>query len=137
MTQSEIERNKATAHRYLEELWNRKNLDIINEVIAPDFVGHLASPSRGTEGVRQNVTAFHLAFPDSHLEIHDIFAEADRVAIRWTTTGTHNGPFFGIEPTGKKIVLKGITIERFRDGKMVELWAEMDIYGLIKQLKAD
>ncbi|MEO0508640.1 MAG: ester cyclase [Verrucomicrobiota bacterium] len=127
--------NEAIARRYIEELWNNKNFDVIDEVFTEDFVGHLFKSSKGHNGIRENVAAFQQAFPDAHTTIHDIFGSNDRIVIRWSLVASHQGEFFGIPATGGKISLKGITIERFESGKIAELWAEIDVFGLIKQLK--
>ncbi|MDT7831717.1 ester cyclase [Flavobacteriaceae bacterium S356] len=129
-----LEKNKETVRRYFTELWEKQNFDIIDQVFTKDFTGHLVNPSKGKEGIQKNVLIMKKAFPNGRLEIDDLFGEADNICIRWRYVGKHEGEFMGISPTGKDIVLKGITIERFENGKIAELWAEMDIYDLLKQL---
>ena len=96
---------------------------------------------RGYDGVGEgltNVKSFYAAlweaFPDAGLTAADVFAEGDRVACRFVMTAHHLGPFQGIPPTGRKIVLPGITILRFENGKCVERWSQADFLGLLKQL---
>lgn len=129
-----LEKNKETVRRYFTELWEHQNFDIINEVFTSDFKGHLVNPSRGKEGIQKNVLIMKRAFPNGRLVIDDIFGEEDKICIRWRYVGKHEGEFMNIPPTAKNITLKGITIERFEEGKIAELWAEMDIFGLLKQL---
>ncbi len=131
-----LEKNKNTVRRYFTEVWEKKNFDIIEEVFATSFKGHLFNPSRGVEGIKKNVLYITSAFPNGKLKIDDIFGESDKICIRWRYIGKHEGHFLNFAPTGKEIVFKGITIERFEEGKIVELWAEMDIYDLLKQLGA-
>ena len=91
----------------------------------------MINPSKGNEGIKKNVLIMTQAFQNGQLKIDDIFGEGDKICIRWRYIGDHLGNFMNIPPTGKQIVLKGITIERFNEeGKIDELWAEMDIYDL-------
>jgi hypothetical protein len=75
------------------------------------------------------------AFPDLHVEVHDVFGEGDRVAARLTVSGTHRGVLMGtIQPTGKHAVWEGIDIFRIRDGHIMERWNSRDLLGLMRQL---
>jgi len=130
-----LEKNKETVRRYFIELWEKQNFDIIDEVFTTEFKGHLVNPSKGKEGIQKNVQIMKRAFPNGRLVIDDLFGEADKICIRWRYLGKHEGDFMNIPPTGKDVVLKGITIERFENGKIAELWAEMDIFDLLKQLE--
>src|SRR4051812_6753616 len=119
--------NKAIMHRY-EEAVNQGNLDLIDEVIAADYVGHEPDEDlHGPEGYKQFLTMFRSAFPDLHLTVEDEIAEGDRVASRFTVRGTHQGELMSIPPTGKQITVTGITICRFEDGKVVEEWENPDM----------
>ena len=86
------------------------------------------------EQYKQLVTMYFSAFPDLHLTIEDQIAEGDKVVTRWTARGTHQGPFMGIPPTGKRAVVTGIAIDRFANGKFVENWNNGDDLGLLQQL---
>jgi predicted ester cyclase len=79
---------------------------------------------------------FHTAFPDLRLTVNDLFAENDRVAVRWTGEGTHNGELAGISPTGRRIKLTGMTILRIDGGRIVESWTELDMLGLLQEIGA-
>ena len=135
----DLEANKKLVRRQFEELINNKNLTVIDSDMAADFIDHEAAPSLapGLEGVRQHISGLHQNCPDLHVTIEDIIAEGDRVVVRNTWRGTHTGPAFGVPPTGKSFVLKGIVVWRIRDSQICERWATLDRLGLQQQLGAD
>jgi len=128
--------NKAIDRRIVDEVLTRGGLTVADELIAPDFVDHAASPGmeRGPDGFRAAVAAFRTAFPDLHVTIEDHIADGDRVARRMTMRGTHHGELFGIPPTSKAITITGIHIVRLADGKVAEHWGVNDDIGLLQQL---
>jgi steroid delta-isomerase-like uncharacterized protein len=129
--------NKALARRVLEEMFNKGNLDLADEVFAPDYVDHdpaMPEDIRGPEGFKEYVSIFRTAFPDIHLEIEDQVAEGDKVVTRWTGTGTHEGELMGIAPTGNKVTLPGMEIVRISGGKLAEGWEGYDSMVLMEQL---
>ncbi len=129
------EENKALTRRGVEEVWNQKNLAIVDELGAPDYVSHNpAMTTHGLEQYKQLVTMYFSAFPDLHLTIEGQIAEGDKVVTRWTARGTHQGSFMGIPPTGKQTVVTGITIDRYVNGKATESWNNIDDLGLLQQL---
>ena len=119
------EDNKAADRRYVEEVLNRGNLQVIAELRTDDV-----------EGIYQRVTAFRTAFPDLQVTIETQVAEGDWAVMRLTYRGTHLGPFMGVPPTGKKVEFKTIAMNRYLDGKSVENWGIHDMYGLLQQLQA-
>jgi predicted ester cyclase len=128
---------KALARRETEEILGEGNLDVADEIIAPDYVGHdpaSPEPVRGPEGVKEQATGYRAAFPDLMITIEQQVAEGDTVVSRWTASGTHEGELFGIAPTGKQATITGISIERFVDGKVVEGHTNWDTFGLMQQL---
>jgi steroid delta-isomerase-like uncharacterized protein len=132
---SNREANKALMARFIEEVWNRGNLEVADQIFHPDHT----SPSAptlppGPEGTKMIATMFRNAFPDFHMTIDQIAAEDDRVAARFIETGTHQGELFGIPPTGKKVKFSEIGILRIADGKVVESWYDVDMLGLMGQL---
>lgn len=129
---------KTIARRVVEEVWNKGNLDALNEIVAPNFVGHdtLGPQIQGLEGYKKRVHSIRTAFPDLHASLEDIFQEGDVVITRVHSRGTHKGNLQGIAPTGKRCDVQGITITRFSDGKVVESWTQMDALGLMQQLGA-
>jgi len=128
--------NKALVRRYVEEVLNRKNLAIIDELFAPTFVDHDSSmpEARGPAGVKRLAGMVHVSFPDLHFSVEDLVAEGDKVAYRYTVRGTHTGDFMGIAPTGKQFVATGIHIYRVADGKFQEEWENWDMLGVLRQL---
>ena len=68
--------------------------------------------------------------------IEDLFAEGDKVVLRFTFHGTHQGEFMGVAPTGKQVTMPGIDIFRIADGKIVELWGQEDVLGMMQQIGA-
>ena len=131
-----VEENKAIACRWIEEVWSRGNLAAIDELFATDFV--FSYPTAGAEpdreGYKQTVTEMFGPLADVHCTVEDIVAEGDKVAVRWTWSGTHKGELMGIAPTGKQVTLTGISILRIVGGKIVEEWGEMDNLGFMEQL---
>ena len=133
------EQNKALVRRAIEVVWNEGNYDRIPELAASDVVIHPSSPANelhGRVGIEQLFGTLREAFPDLHFTIEDQIAEDDRVVTRWVATGTHMGVFQGIPPSGKRITLAGIDIDRIADGKVVECWTNVDELGLLQQLGA-
>ena len=132
------ETNKEIIRRLAEEPW-RGNFDVIDEHVAQEYVGHDPSnpePLRGPAGVKEFVTTYRTAFRDARVTVDEQFAEGDLVATRWTGHGIHEGELMGIQPTGKEATVSGITISRFRDGKVVEEWTNWDTLGMLVQLGA-
>jgi steroid delta-isomerase-like uncharacterized protein len=132
------EQNKTLARRALEEVWNQGKLSTIDELTASNATYHDANVPggkfTGPEGVKQFVQIYRTAFPDVHITVNDQFAEGDKVATRWTATGTHKGQLMGIAPTNKHATVSGISIDRYQNGKVVEAWASYDMFGMLQQL---
>ena len=129
--------NKALVRRYAEEVLNQSNLDLFDEIFAPDFVQYGADPDQvsGVEDLRQFFIMLRSGFPDFQVTIEDLFAaEGDKVVLRFTFRGTHQGAFMGVAPTGKQVTMTGIDIFHIADGKIVELWNEEDVLGMMQQL---
>lgn len=129
------ERNKAISRQWREE-FDGKNWAVLDEFISPDVVMHFAGNPEpmDREGMEQMLGMFYLAFPDLHTTFEDQIADGDKVTLRLTFRGTHQGEFQGIPPTGKEIEIAAIVIDRIVDGKMVEHWSNMDNLGLMQQL---
>jgi predicted ester cyclase len=134
-----VEISKETLiRRYFEELFNAGRTELVEELLHPEYVNHSGTPGlpRGREGVTIIVKALRGAFPDLHYTIEDMVVGADSVAVRTTLRGTHRGDFFGLAPTGNRIEVQQITIERFRDSRIVEHHRVTDELGLSRQLGA-
>jgi steroid delta-isomerase-like uncharacterized protein len=121
------EDNKAWFRREVGKVWNEGNLDAADEVYAADVVIHNAAPGNpgGLEGVKLTVSSVRAAFPDLQFATEDLIAEGDKVAQRWSITGTQKGEFMGAPPTGNKTTMSGISIVRIANGKIVEIWTAM------------
>jgi steroid delta-isomerase-like uncharacterized protein len=129
------EANKAHIRRVIEEVYNRGDLAVVDEVAASDLVIHASSQDiRGREGAKQYVTALRAGFPDLRFTIEDQVAEGDQVVTRWSACGTHEGTFEGIPATGRQVRLVGADIDRIVGGKVIECWVHMDELGLMRQL---
>jgi steroid delta-isomerase-like uncharacterized protein len=128
---------KAIARRFLEEAFNSGNLDVVDELVAPEFVNHdaaLPEPGVGIEAAKASITGYREAFPDLRLTIEQQLAEGEYVTTRWSARGTHQGNLMGMAPTGKQATVTGITIDRIVDGRFVESWTNWDTLGLMQQL---
>ena len=129
------EQNKALARRLFEEVWNSKNLAVLDELVASNYVFHNSVQTLyGPQGFKQFATTYHIAFPEAHFTIEDAIAEGDTVALRWCARGTHTGELLGIPPTGKEVVVTGMTISLISRGKSVESWGEFDALGMLQQI---
>lgn len=129
-----VEENKAIVRQYLEEAWNKKNLAVVDQVIAPNLIQHVRNVAPGREGIKAFFGLNYGSFPDAHLTIEDMVGEGDKVAWRFSVRATHSGPFRGLPPTGKPFTLTGMAITRMREGQMVENWNETDDLGMLQQL---
>lgn len=130
------EDHKELVQRWIE-LMDDQRLDEVRELIAPEFRCHFPGVPEpiGRDEYLDNVRDMHRAFEGFRHEIHDLVAEGDRVAGRFTDRGRHVGEFDGIAPTGREIEFTAMSITRFRDGKAVECWIETDMAGLRAQLQ--
>lgn len=135
---AQLEENKALVTRFYEEVWNRKNLDINEELFdianyvhhdppAPDYIPTV-------EEAKQRLAVAQTIVPDIQYSVEEMIAEGDKVVVRWTARGTHLGDIPGMPATGKGVTLSGITIYRIADGKIVESWNAQDNLHLQKQL---
>ncbi len=131
------EQNKAMVRRLVEEVIGHGNFALIDEFVAANYVGHSSYPETNSrEGHKQFFVALRRAFPDLQIIVEDQIAEGGKVVTRWTALGTHEGEFAGIPPTGNRIVMTGIDIDRIADGKLVECWTKSDDLGTLQQLGA-
>ena len=121
------------------ELVNTGQLDRFAEVVAPGCIDHDPAPGqgKGPEGFRTFFTMMRSAFPDLHVAVEQMLADDENVGFAYTLTGTQQGEFMGIAPTGKAIKVRGMQIGRFENGLMVERWGSSDELGLLKQLGAE
>ncbi len=127
--------NESVVRRFFEELWNAGDLDCADVVLAPGHVHHIGDDRLdGPDEVKDTVTRFRTAFPDLHFALDDVVSDGDRVAVRWTATGTHEAGFGGVPASGRSARWTGIDLVRLDEGRIVELWASADVAGLFEQL---
>jgi len=128
--------NKAVVLASIEEGWNARRLVIFEELFASSVVDHSLPPDlpQTREGTRQLAVLYWRAFPDLCLTIEDQIGEGDKVATRWTARGTHTGELMGIAPTGKHVVVSGISVNRLLGGKIVETWLAIDQRRMLQHL---
>ena len=127
-----LEENKAIVRKVVEAA-NKRNLDLMDEIVAPDFVDH-KHQLRGLEALKQLAAKIYKSFSDFHETIEDIIAEGDKVWVRIRTTGAHTGEFLGLAPTGKKFTETSVDMFRIVNGKLVEGWNVSDELDFLKQL---
>ncbi|HXJ14564.1 MAG TPA: ester cyclase [Candidatus Limnocylindrales bacterium] len=131
------DQNKNVVRRLFDELWNKGNLQVADELIAPTYQHHDASTpdlGKGPESEKKRVNLYRNAFHDLRLNIEELFGEGETVVARWSCRGVHNGDLNGIAPTNKQFAITGVTICRFDHGKIVEGFVNWDALGLMHQL---
>ncbi|MEE4377994.1 MAG: ester cyclase [Candidatus Competibacteraceae bacterium] len=134
------EANKLLSRRSFEEIWNQRNLELVDEFYAVDYRGHITARAeviQGPAALKQFAVMFQFAFPDIRFNINDQIAEGDRVASRWTVTGSQQGEFLGIAPNGDAITLAGISIQHFGAGKIIESWDNWDALSILQRTTGD
>jgi steroid delta-isomerase-like uncharacterized protein len=133
---SSLEQNKALMRRYIEEVWNKGDLDFVDKNFSADFVNHgtLLGQPADRDGIKWVIRNTRNAIPDLHLSIEDMVAEDDKVVTRWLAKGTHKGEFMGAKPTGNKISVSSTVIDHIKDGKVVEAWPIRDDLSLLQQI---
>lgn len=130
-----IEENKEIVRRFFEEGPSKGNLSGADELLSSDFAIHVPLPaSTGIKGINEVITACRTAFEHLNVTVEDIIAEGNTVAARFTAHGIHKGDFMGLQATGKPITMTGIEFFRIKDGKIIELWGEANLIGLMQQL---
>jgi predicted ester cyclase len=129
--------NKELIRRFYDEVWDRGNLDVCDEVFAPDYVRHdlrSTEAAPGPKGQKDIAADFRAAFPDLRFVVDLLVAEGDYVVGRWTATGTHSAPWGAVDPTGRSVRFSGANIFRFENDEVAELWNHRDDLGLREQL---
>ncbi len=135
--QAEI--NKETVRIWYEEGWNHnRNMEMIDQVFHPEWTdGNPLRPGQtiGLDGMRELVEFYKKAFPDAQFTITHVFADDKHAAIRYEVVATHYGDAFGVPATGKKFTSTGLVLYEMKDGKIYRSWQELDLMGIINQLK--
>jgi steroid delta-isomerase-like uncharacterized protein len=131
--------SKAIVRTLYDEVWNKRRLELVDEIISTSHALHdpnVSGSAVGPEAYKRQVTRFIMAFPDLRFSIEDIVVEKEKVAVAWSITGTHKGEFLGIAPTNKRVSVEGITISHIADGKIMDSYISWDALGMIHQLGA-
>lgn len=131
------EADRAIVERFYDEAINQRRLDVLDEILSPEFAGDKLEhegTSSTREQLKRGLAMILNAFPDYHQTIHDWIVADGKVVARWTTTGTHLGPYNGIAPTGKVIREHGIDIFQVEGGRIVAHWVELDLLGILRQM---
>ena len=129
------EENKAIVRRFFVEGPSKGDLNAADELLSPDFAMHTPLPaSPGIKGIHEVIITCRAAFEHLNVTIEDMIAEGNNVAARFTAHGIHKGDFMGLPATGKPITMTGIEIFRIKDSRIVELWGEANLLGLMQQL---
>jgi predicted ester cyclase len=139
MAQTDIEHNIEVSRRVFEEIINEGKLEVAEEVVTPTtrVVVPFTHPGHGVSGLQKIASSLRGGFPDIHIELEDIIAVDDKVALRWKTTRqTHTGMYRGLPPTGKEVRITGMAIFHFENGKIEEFWLELDQLNGARQMGA-
>ena len=127
-------------HQLFEGVWNGENPDVADELVGPEYVIHdreIAKEIRGPELYKTLASMTRGSFPDMKFTIDDAVEENNKVALRWTMTATHEGPMGDMEPTGKRVEMLAVEINRFENRELVETWTQSDMLGLMQQLESE
>lgn len=125
------------ARRVAEEAWGGGKLDVVDDYLADDFVSHTTSAPEDVEGIdayKELIGQYRSAMPDMTCTVEETIVQDDRVAMRFSVSGTHEGELMGIEPTGKATEGEGLAIVHFEDGKVAEVWEYPDQLSMLQQL---
>jgi len=134
-----LEENKVLVRHLFKEVWNKANLNIVDELCATNFTFSYAPSgiSNDLEGYKQTGIIFTSGISDVEATLEDVVAEGDKVAVRYKVSCKHTGEFMGVPPTGKQLEIVGFSIFRIEGNKIVEEWGEMDMMGLMQQIGAN
>jgi steroid delta-isomerase-like uncharacterized protein len=135
-----IEMNEQLLRQWVDEGWNNGNLSLVNHIFSPNHIMHDPSlPEQklvGQEPFKSFVGSLRSAMPDLRVTIEDVVAQGDKIAWRWTITGTQKGEVMGIPPSGNPVKVTGIIISRFENGKWAEDYVSWDVLGFLQQIGA-
>jgi steroid delta-isomerase-like uncharacterized protein len=132
------EANKALVRRFYEQGLNKRNMTVVDEILAPNYVYHgvVEGEIKGIEAMKEFLSSLVAAIPDNHHLIQEQLAEGDKVMTRFTSTGTLQVEFMGIAPNGKRATVDEVFISRITAGRIVEDWGMWDVFGMFRQLGA-
>ncbi len=130
------EENIALVQRYWDEVWTAGGDAAVADLLTEDELHHwgVGGPTVGPDAFAERLVLFLTAFPDFAIQVDDAFADGDMVVTRYTATGTHQGTWLGIEPTGTSVEYTGMNVFRLECGKIAESWGEANHLSLLRQL---
>lgn len=132
---TDVASDEELVSRLVTDVWNEGRIEELDELLAPDFLGRGFGPEDlDRDGYEEFVIEHREIFPDLEFVLDDVIGEDDRVAIRWTRSGTQEKSVMGVEPTGDRISVSGMTIYRIADGRIAEAWNVRDTVAMLKQL---
>ncbi len=131
--------HKSIVRRLYEEVWNKRRLEVVNELVFPSHAitgtgPNLVGSSIGPDAYKEQVLLFVTALPDLHFAVEDLIAEGDKVVSCWTISGTHKGEFMGVPATNRKVSIDGITVHQMSNGKIMDSNTSWDVWGMMQQL---
>jgi steroid delta-isomerase-like uncharacterized protein len=135
MTEGPRSAERLLVRRFYDEVLNQKQLDLLDELIAVDFVEYGTPPLTGADAFRGFLEGLFAGLPDVELTVDDWVVEGSRVVARVTVRGTHRGEFLGYPPTNRPIQWTAIHLWRIADGRLAERWSEADLLGIVEQLQ--
>ena len=131
------EENKAIIRRFYEEVMNRGNVHLLDEIMVPDFKDHgetLFGDSEDRATLKLGIIATHNILSDFNVQLHDIMADGEMVGVRGTMRCTQQGQFLGVAPSGNELSWTGLAMFRVVNGKIVERWFNSDSLSVVQQL---
>jgi steroid delta-isomerase-like uncharacterized protein len=129
--------NKATVRRFYEEVWNKRRLNVVDQLLSPSHALNdpiLSGSQIGPQLYKRRVAEFTASFPDLRFTIEDMIAEKGKVVVSWIFSGTHQDDFMSIPASGRRVSVEGITIHYVTQGKILDSFARWDALGLMRQL---
>ncbi len=127
---------EALVQRWAEVGVAKGRVEVFDELVSADALDHSgATDVRGVDGFKVRTRGVHAAFTAIEVVVEDVLLEGDKIAWRWTLKGVHHGPFLGVLPTGRRVTLTGINIQRVAKGVVVEHWSNADQLGLLRQVQ--
>jgi steroid delta-isomerase-like uncharacterized protein len=136
-----MDENKRLIRKFVDQLWNDRNLELADEIFAEDCPTHqlqsgspLSPVPRGPEAIKKHAMGWLASFPDLRFTIEQMMAEQDRVFTQMVMVGTHKSAWLGIPATGKSVSIRMMTVHRIQGGKVVEDWVLVESLGLFQQL---
>jgi len=129
--------NKSIVRLLYDEVWNKRRLELVDEIISPSHALHdpnLIGSAVGPEAYKRLVSRWVAGISDLRFTLEDMVGENEKLAVAWTISGTHKGEFMGVPPTNKKVTVDGITIHHFVNAKIMDSYASWDAWGMMQQL---